>query len=132
MYLNMLSKQEQTDFLELAFYAIGVDGIHTQEEQDVFDSYTYECQLLDYKISKQKDIKTVINNLRSSPQRVKKIVLIELLGILLADNKFCDNEQKFIKDLAKEFDIQELEFGNIYKWVQAMNKIVQYGYELIK
>jgi len=132
MYLSMLSKQEQMDFLELAFYSMGVDGTHKAEEQEVFESYKYECQSVNYQIFKQEDIQIVINELKHSSQRVKKIILLELFGILLADNEACESEQKFIKELANEFNIQEAELANIHKWVLAMNKIVQYGYELIK
>lgn len=131
MYLDLLNKEEQQDFLELARYSMGLNGEYKQEEEEVLLGYKYECQLVDYKAYRQKDINKIIRNLSSSTKKVKKIILVELFGILLADGEVCDEEAKFVNVLSQEFRIKEYEVARIQRWVEAMNDIFQEGYELI-
>lgn len=131
MYLDLLEKQEQKDFLELARYSMGLNGEYKDEEEAVLKGYKYECQLVNYEAYRQEDIKKIILTLRGSTKKVKKIILVELFGILLADGEVCDNEAKFVDMLSDEFRIKEYEVARIQRWVEAMNDIVQEGYELI-
>ena len=75
MYLNLLNKQEQKDFLELARYSIGLNGENKEEEEDVLTSYKFECQLAEYVAYRQDDIKKIITSLRGSRKKVKKIII---------------------------------------------------------
>ena len=131
MYLDLLEKQEQKDFLELARYSMGLNGEEKEEEEGILLSYKYECQMLDYTAHRQEDIQKVIVSLKGSIKKVKKIILIELFGILLADGKVCDEESQFMYNLAEQFSIKEYEVARIQRWVEAMNDIVQEGYDLI-
>lgn len=131
MYLDLLNQNEQMNFLELAHHSMGLDGIHHENEKEVFNSYKYECQLIDYEISKQSNIGIVIDSLCLSSMKNKRIILLELFGILLADGHVCDDEQSFMNTLAKRFDINTDELEKIHKWVIAMNQIVEVGYKLI-
>ncbi|QFR49385.1 hypothetical protein FJR48_06455 [Sulfurimonas lithotrophica] len=131
MYLDLLNKQEQQDFLELARYSMGLNGEHKESEEAILTSYKYECQLVEYTAHRQDDINKIIVALKGSTKKVKKIILIELFGILLADGEVCEAEGQFVDMLAEEFRIKEYEVARIHRWVEAMNDIVQEGYELI-
>lgn len=131
MYLDLLNKQEQEDFLELARYSMGLDGEHKPEEEAILTSYKFECQNVDYTAYRQDQINKIIVSLKASTKKVKKIVLIELFGILLADGEVCDEEAKFVDTLAEAFRIQEYEVKRMQRWVEAMNDIFQEGFELI-
>lgn len=131
MYLDLLNKDEQKNFLELATYSMGLNGEHKKEEEEILRGYKYECQLIDYTAHKQNEIGKIINSLRASTKKVKKIVLIELLGIFQADGEICNEESQFLDKLSNEFNIKEHELNRIKRWVDAMNDIVQEGYELI-
>ncbi|WP_373002032.1 TerB family tellurite resistance protein [Sulfurimonas sp.] len=131
MYLDLLNKQEQEDFLELARYSMGLNGEHKAEEEAILTNYKYECQLVEYIAHRQEDIKKIILTLKGSTKKVKKIILVELFGILLADGEVCEEEAKFVDILAEGFRIKEYEVDRIQRWVEAMNDIVQEGYELI-
>ncbi|MEA2019705.1 MAG: hypothetical protein U9N59_14790 [Campylobacterota bacterium] len=131
MYLDLLEKQEQKDFLELARYSMGLNGEHKEEEEEMLTSYKFECQLVEYTAHRQEDITKIIHSLKGSVKKIKKIILVELFGILLADGEVCDEEAKFIDMLSSEFRIKEYEVARIQRWVEAMNDIFQEGYELI-
>jgi len=131
MFLNMLSNEEQLNFLEVAYFSMGVNGTHKDEEQEMFNSYKFECQQVDYKVHKQENIEDVINQLKTAEKNIKKIIIIELFGILFSDDDFCEAESSFMDSLASSFSIEEYELSRIQRWVEAFNDIVQEGYELI-
>lgn len=131
MFLNLLFAQEQEFFLELAYHTIGLDGVYHEEEMKLFNSYKHECHMVNYEVSKQNDISFIVDSLKNSSSKSKRIILIELFGIGLADGEFCVNEQKFMRELAKSFDMNDNDFETFHKWVIAMNQIVDVGYKLI-
>ena len=131
MYLNLLNKDEQQNFLELARYSMGVNGVHKKEEEEVFLGNKFECQLVEYKANRQDEIEKIITILGASTKKVRKIILIEILGIFQADGEICNKETEFLNKLSQEFNIEEYEVKRIKRWVEAMNDIVQEGYELI-
>lgn len=131
MYLELLNKEEQKDFLELARYSIKLKDEQKEEEEAVLLSYKYECQLVDYKSYRQDKIDEIISNLASSSIKVKKIILIELLGIFYADGELCEKESNFLSNLSEKFQIEKYELNRIKRWVEAMNDIVSEGYQLI-
>ncbi|PRM88280.1 hypothetical protein CJ671_09075 [Aliarcobacter cryaerophilus] len=131
MYLNLLNKDEQQNFLELARYSMGVNGEHKKEEEEILLGYKFECQLIEYKANRQDEIEKIIKILGASSKKVKKIILIEILGIFQADGEICNKETEFLNKLSQEFNIEEYEVKRIKRWVEAMKDIVQEGYELI-
>lgn len=131
MYLHLLKEEEQKYFLELAYHLMGIDGMYQDEEVAVFESYKHECSLEEYMTSKQNDLESVIANLKNNSSKTKKIILIELFGILLADGKVHENETAFIKHLATSFGITNEELEKMNKLTLAMDHIVKLGYMII-
>ncbi len=131
MYLSELNIGEKKNFLELAFYAMGLNGEHKQEEQQIFNSFINECELSSYEPKKQQNIESVIKVIAKSANKNKRIVLIELFGIILADNEFCDAEEAFIEKLSLSLKFDDYQVKKIKRWVEAMNDIVQEGFQLI-
>jgi hypothetical protein len=131
MYLTELNIGEKKNFLELAKFAMGLNGEHKLEEQEIFSSFVHECGLQSFNPQKQDSIDSVIKVLSKSSQKAKRIVMIELFGILLADGNVCDVEADFMGQLANNFDIAAYEYQRYQRWVEAMNDIVSEGYSLI-
>lgn len=131
MYLYLLNNEERKSFLELATFAMDLDGIRKKEEESLLEDYKNECQLTDYIVCKQNEIEKVITTLRSSVKKIKKIILLELSGIFISDSNLTEDELKFLEKLSSEFNIKEYELKKIIRWVEAMNDIVKEGYEII-
>lgn len=131
MYLSELNIGEKKNFLELAKFSMGLNGEHKEEEQEVFASFLNECDLSGFKVQKQDNIDSVIKVLGKSSVKSKRIIIIELFGILLADGDFCEEEEKFMAKLANTFEIEAYEYKRYQRWVEAMNDIVSEGYNLI-
>ncbi|WP_178863449.1 hypothetical protein [Thiomicrorhabdus cannonii] len=131
MYLSFLNEEEQKDFLELARYSMGLNGEYKDSEEKVLLNYKYECHLEDYLASRQDQIEAIIEAFTKSTDKVKKIVLIELYGVLSADNEVCEKESKFFGELAAKLDVDGFMLKRIIRWVEAMNDLVEEGLNLI-
>jgi hypothetical protein len=131
MYLSELNVGEKKNFLELAKFSMGVNGEHKAEEQDIYHSFLQECGLVDYQLLKQDKIESVIKVLARSSAKAKRIILLELFGILLADGEICSEEADFIQQLTSSLEIDEFEAKRIQRWVIAMNDMVSEGFSLI-
>jgi len=131
MYLSELSIGEKKNFLELARFSMGLNGEFKDEEQEVYQSFVYECALPNYSLEKQEKIDSVIKVLAKSEARNRRIVLIELFGILLADGDICDAEAQYMDKVSLAFDIEDYEVRKIQRWVEAMTDIVNEGYNIL-
>lgn len=132
MFLTELNLNDRKDFLDLAFYAMGLNGEHKEDEIEIFKAFVHECELAEYKPESQDNIKVSINKISKKSGKVKRIVLIELLGILLADGEICDAEAEFLDVLGQKFEFESYEVKRIQRWVENMNDLVSEGYRMLE
>lgn len=132
MYLSELNSNDRKDFLELAFYAMGVNGEHKENEQSVYQAFVHECEFEQYDPQHQSEVTKVITKLSKKSNKIKRIVVIELLGILLADGEICEAENEFLSLLATKFDMETYEIKKIKRWVENMNDLVAEGYRMLE
>ncbi|MGL1890600.1 MAG: hypothetical protein OCD02_03190 [Spirochaetaceae bacterium] len=126
----MLKKEYHKSFLQLAYNSIIVDGVIADEELNIFDNLKSEVQLNEY-IPGEIPSSDVLNDLKNITLKEKKIILIELLGILLCDDIFADKEKDFLNVIAKEWNLSEALIEEAVEWVNNFNTIINYGYSLI-
>lgn len=130
MFLNLLNKKERMDFLELASIAMKVNGVIKESEEKVFNTYRAETGLLDYEL-KNKDYNTLVQAFRASTKKIKKVIVIELAGVLDADDNVDENEQKWIAELGKAWDFRDTEIKKMVRWTQDLNDLLNEGYNYI-
>ena len=132
MYLSVLTKDERKEFLNLAKHAMGLDGEFKDEEMEIYNSFVHECDLHGYQAKTQtRSISKAINLFSEKKENKKRVVLIELFGILLADEEICEAERRFMDKLTIAFDFAEYEVKKIERWVLAMNDLVREGYNMV-
>lgn len=132
MYLTELNDVDKKDFLTLAKYAMGLNGEFKQQELAIFSSFQHECDLPKF----NPDVNTTcadkaLTNLSAQSEKIKKIVMVELLGIMLADTEICDAERLFIDKMASSFDFEVFQVKRMERWVISMNELVEEGYRII-
>lgn len=130
MFLNLLDKKERMDFLELAAIAMQVNGVVEESEENVFNTYKAETGLLDYEL-KNKEYKSLVQSFQASTKKIKKAIIIELVGVLDADENIDDNEQKWITELGKEWGFRDTEIKRMVRWTQDFNDLLNEGYNYI-
>ena len=130
MFLNLLNEKEGKNFLELANIAMSADGDVRQQESNVFTTYRFELGLNDYKI-KNKEYKNILMELKGSRKIVLRAIIIELAGMMDADDKFEKVEEAWLLRLGADLDFRDSEMRKMIRWTQDFNDLLAEGYMLI-
>lgn len=130
MFLNLLNEKEGKNFLELATIAMNVDGDVEEQERNVFSTYRFELGLNDYKIQK-KEYKNIIMELKGSRKRVLRAIIIELAGMMDADEEIEKVEETWLLKLGADLDFRESELRKMIRWTQDFNDLLAEGYMYI-
>ena len=130
MFLNLLNEKEGKNFLELATIAMQVNGTIKESDQTVCDIYRKELSLLDYEV-KGKEYKDLVTEFQASTKKVKRAILIELAGVLDADEEIDANEENWILKLGSDWDFRDAELRKMIRWTQDFNDLLAEGYSCI-
>jgi len=130
MFLNFLNEKEGKNFLELAKIAMNVNGIVQDSEKAIFDTYRRELNLQGYTL-RNKELKDLITEFQASTKKIKKVVIIELAGVLDADQEIDTNEESWIMNLGMEWGFRESEIKKMIRWTQDFNDLLAEGLEYI-
>lgn len=132
MFLGQLLEVSKKNFLILAKHSMGLNGEFKDEELEIYRSFQHECDLPDYDPEvNEKGLAGAITSLSGRDMTIRKVVMIELLGIMMADGIICDSEQEFISQLSASFDLEGYQVKRMERWVSGMNDIVEEGYRIV-
>lgn len=132
MFLGQLLEVSKKNFLILAKHSMGLNGEFKDEELEIYRSFQHECDLPDYDPEvNEKGLAEAITSLSGRDMTIRKVVMIELLGIMMADGIICDSEQEFISQLSASFDLEGYQVKRMERWVSGMNDIVEEGYRIV-
>ncbi len=108
MYLGLLNEKEKEGFLGLAYNLAVADGDYSAEEKKVIYGYCQEMQFLFDENTMVRDTEELLNEFsKGSGDRVKRIVVFELIGLAMSDGSFGEDERKMISLAEKKFGIDE-------------------------
>lgn len=129
MFLEELNIKERKNFLELAYFTMLSDGVIAEEEQVMFNRFRVELQLSekDYAIQ-EKSISTILNEFNASKKRVKKIVMFELWGIMLANHNLDEKQQELVEKIKNEWNLRDFEVNRMKRWVEDFNELIIEAY----
>ena len=132
MFLGQLLEVSKKNFLILAKHSMGLNGEFKDEELEIYRSFQHECDLPGYDPEvNEKGLAEAITSLSGRDMTIRKVVMIELLGIMMADRIVCDSEQEFISQLSASFDLEGYQVKRMERWVSGMNDIVEEGYRIV-
>ncbi len=107
MYLALLNEKEKELFLGLAYNLAYIDGNYSDKEQKLINEYCQEMQIqfaAETMVKSVDDIISAINQM--SNDKIKKIFLLELIGLAMIDGNYDDSEKKIVYKMGKEFDLE--------------------------
>ncbi|MGG7144701.1 hypothetical protein ACQPVP_14760 [Clostridium nigeriense] len=104
MFLKELNKDEAMCFLNLVSIFAKVDNKFAKEEKVLVDEYREELGIHSEEITTI-EYDEIINILKESSDRSKKIIYFELVGLALVDGEYEDEEIDFLEKIAAEFNI---------------------------
>lgn len=131
MFLNYLNQREGKNFLELANIAMKVDGVVEERERAAFETYRMELKLPDYQIQ-GKEQSELVTEFLASTKRVRKVIIIELAGILDADETIDSSEEAWIRNLGAELGFRESEVKKMIRWTQDFNDLLSEALDYIE
>ena len=124
MFLGMLNEREGKNFLELANIAIMANGDEAKEtEKAVLQAFKLELEMQDYVIKNKKQ-EELVTAFQASTKKIKKAVIIELAGVLDADEGIDDVEDSWIKKLGEDFGFRDSEIKKMVRWTQDFNDLL--------
>ena len=130
MFLGLLNEKEGKNFLELATMAMKADGEVEEKEKNVFSTYRFELGLENYTIQ-NKEYDTVVMELKSSRKKVLRTIIIELAGMMDADDEIEQVEESWLLKLGADFDFRDSEMKKMIRWTQDFNDLLTEGYMYI-
>ena len=126
MYLNRLSPEQKNIFLDICIHAANANNDFADEEKLYIRQYCEEMQLSEVRYETDSDIKELIPRLvRISTRAELKMIAIELLGLLLSDHCYDSFEKEFMDYFAKETDITNQEFQQIFDALNELNTVYE-------
>lgn len=121
MYLNRLSAEQKELFLDLCIHAAMANNNFAAEEKDMIDQYCAEMQLAQPRYTAVKDTNAVIDELKNiSTTQELKMILLEITGLILSDNIYDDDEQKFMNSFAERIGVDK---GCLNDMVASLNEL---------
>lgn len=108
MYLAVLNGKQKKLFLELAYDLVFADGKYSTEEQNMMKEYCKEMNL-DFSVCNlHREINNILDELVvECTAYEKRIIVFELIGLALVDNRYDEKEKKLIRLVMDRFDIVE-------------------------
>ncbi|MDU5111137.1 MAG: hypothetical protein E6248_11865 [Clostridium sp.] len=104
MFLKELNKDEANAFLNLVSIFARIDNEFAKEEKALLDEYKEELGLVDSEVSEMA-YEDIIESLKSSTDRARRIIYFELVGLALVDGEYEEEEVDFLEKIAAEFSI---------------------------
>ena len=114
MFLKMLSDESQKVFLQTCVLAAKANGVVAKEEQAMMSEYCHEMGRMEQISWVDVPKESVFQNVsKISSDKEKKIILLEILGLVKADNVYDAQEQEFVAELVEAMGLSTNTSGYI-------------------
>ena len=100
MYLAMLSNEKKHLFLNLEIYLSKVDSDFSAAEKRIIDAHCIEMHIDNNGYEADMSQSDIFEGLKEFTKQESKIVFLELVGTIMADNVYHIEEKALVKKLA--------------------------------
>lgn len=105
MFLNKLTQEEKEMFISLALKAAEANDVVENDELKLMEEYCKEMEVSFLKTKKVNAIDEIIGAYTGSTEEHKRIVLMEIIGLMYADGNYDKKEDTFVEMLAEKLNI---------------------------
>ncbi|MBO4897676.1 MAG: hypothetical protein J5590_05205 [Clostridia bacterium] len=117
MFLQELKMEQRDLFLDLCIAVSSSDNEFSNSEKGLIKQLCAEMMIKErYQIISEID-KTIDKLAEMSTQKEKRIMLIELAGIILVDGKYVEEEKEFIDKIGEKFSVPSDDIEKMMKIV---------------
>lgn len=131
MFLSELNKNESVNFISLIKNLAVIDNMFSKKEEELIAEYKTDLGLSHDEI-KELSFEESVSQLKSSSFRIQNIIYFELTGLALVDGVFDKEEEGFLDNLAKAFEItldKQLSYLDFFKQVKDFYDIAIDDYD---
>ena len=130
MYLKALTNDEKEAFLELAYRAARADRILAMEEYELWRAFRFEVGLPEDRYSvREQSVGEAAARFKSD--RSRRIAMIELAGMVMADGVQAPEENTFLREVAVAFSLEEKFVVACVDWIKRHGAMMQEGKALV-
>ena len=104
MYLNILNYKDKKMFFALANRLVGIDGIISDEEIELLETYRDEMNLIEVDFMADFEIDDIADEITDDPI-IRKIVLYELITLANIDSNFSEEEENCLNRIVERWGI---------------------------
>lgn len=127
MLLMKLEPKEKFSFLQLAHYLARIDNEYGEKEQEIILEYCAEMGIDNDDAFENKEF-SLDNTLKDfKSNKSKKIVILELMILIHADDKFDLKERTLINQISDAFDFSNMDMEFYSQWGKAVAALYQQG-----
>ena len=105
MFLNQLSYQEKRMFLDLSIHIAKANDVLDAAEKALISQYCNEMELPPIELYETEPLETVIDYFALADLKIRKIVILESLGLAYVDGTYDEKEESLVKKVAEEIGI---------------------------
>lgn len=129
MFLGQLSEKEKNAFISLSVHASNSNGVFAEEEKVMIQEYCREMDIPFFDANNAISMDEVVDIFKDSELRIKKIVLLEILGLVYSDGEYDDSEKGFISEYAKKIGLTDEDIAKqtiaIKEYLEALKKVAE-------
>lgn len=127
MFLNQLSNKEKKAFINLSMMISKSNGVFDEAEQEMIQAYCKEMEIAFSDSEEADDIEDIVTVFKTAADHVKRIVILESLGLAYSDGQLDSKEDMLMRSFAEKIGIDE----DTYKEIAVLlNKYIMVLKEL--
>lgn len=132
MLLMKLETKEKFSFLQLAHYLARIDSDYGDKEQEIIEEYCAEMGIENDDMFDVAEF-SLQNTLRDFKKvKSKKIVMLELMILIHADDSFDLKEKELIADINESFGFTKKDISYFSQWGKAVAAFYEQGKLIIE
>lgn len=109
MFLNQLNNAEKECFVSLCVHAAKSNNVFDIKEKTLIQDYCREMGIVFFDSINTMPMEDIISCYINSDTRIKRIILLETLGLLYADGDFDKVENTFVTEFALKIGLSEID-----------------------
>lgn len=125
MFLRPLNNEQKELFLNLALAAASANDVLEKSEKTLLAVYADEMDV-DVNKASQMSVEEICNKLKTiSNSKELNQISFEIVGMMLSDNEYDDDEKEFVSKMAEIFEIPMSRINEMYKLVNAYSELIK-------
>ena len=132
MYLSMLSDTNKRLFLNLEIYLSKVDSDFSENERIIIDAHCMEMHIDNNNYEADMSQSEIFEGLKALTKQESKIVFLELVGTIMADNVYHVEERALVKKLAEALKLEENDISLVFSIITDMKHAYERCAEHVK